>query len=311
MIRPILFALSLAVPAAAEPGLTAVPFLQRALGARASGMGSAFVAVQDSIDSMQYNPGALGTLRAPSLTSTYLNGFGSTTYGFLGYAHPSRYGTFATGALYYNAGSIDLNLSNGTTGRVTAEEDTAWTLSYALALTRRLSLGATYRFLRLSLAETAHATSSQSDLGVLWSPPIKYLSLGAAYQYLGPDIRFENVGDPSPKTLRYGLALRFPDINAKRIDPSVDLDAFDTTVAADMVQTLHEKKSPRMGAEFGLRPALLTRVAIRTGWIFNRDSESFTFGAGLQHGDLSFDYAFGRARDLDNAQQLTLTYRFN
>lgn len=297
-------------PSRAEPGLTAAAFLQRTVGARSAGMGSAFAAVPGSMDSLQYNPAGLATLHKGSLSSTYINGFGGTDLGSVAYGHPFRWGTLAAGALYYNAGAIDLNLSDGTRGRVTAEEDMAWTLSYAATPIPRLDVGATYRFLRMELAETARATSSQGDFGAIWRTPLGGLSLGAAYQYLGPDIRFEDAGDPPPKTFRYGASYRFPALDPSRVDPSVDLQAFDMTLAADMVQTLHEKASPRAGAEFGLQPALMTRAALRFGWVFGRDAESFSFGVGLRQGRFSLDYAFGGTRALGNLQQVTLGFSF-
>ncbi|MFH1725164.1 MAG: PorV/PorQ family protein [Elusimicrobiota bacterium] len=298
--------------AEAEPGRTAAPFLQRALGAQAAGMGNAFVAVPGRADAIQYNPAAAATLDRKTLSSTYLNGFGGTTHGFLGYAHPVPHGTLAAGVLYFNAGRIDLNLSDGTRGRVTAGEDSAWTLSYAARLGSRLSLGATYRFVRLELAETVHATTSQGDFGLLWKVPgpLRGLSAGAAYQYWGPDITFEEVGDPAPRTLRYGLAYHFPEVSTKRIDPSVDLEEFDMTLTTDVIEVRHEKRSPRLGVELGLTPSFMNRIAIRFGWVFERAGESHTIGVGLRHRGVRFDYAFGGSPELGNLQQLSLTLTF-
>ncbi len=311
LLFPVLLVLAAARPAGAEPGRTAAPFLQRTLGARASGMGTAFAAVLWGIDSVQYNPAALSTLSRPTLTSTYLNGFGGTNHSFIAYGQPlGRFGTLAPSLVYFDAGAIDLNLSDGTTGRVKAEEDIAWALSYALRLAYGLHLGATYRFVRINLAETADASTTQGDFGALWETPLKGLSVGGAYQYLGPDIKFEEAGDPPPKTLRYGIAYHFPDVDPTKIDPSVDLEEFDMTLALDQVHTLHERLSPRFGMEVGLKPSYSSRVAIRTGWIVGRDTESFTFGLGFRSGKISFDYAFGRGKDVGHLQQFSLTVAF-
>lgn len=313
-MRRILLALVLlaaAGPAAAESGRTAAPFLQRALGARASGMGTAFAAVRWSLDSVQYNPAALSTLARPTLTSTYLNGFGGTNHSFIAYGQPlGRFGTLAPSLVYFDAGAIDLNLSDGTTGRVSAETDLAWALSYAVRTVFGIHVGATYRFIRINLAETVSATTTQGDFGALWETPLKGLSVGGAYQYVGPDITFEEVGDPPPRTFRYGLAYHFPDIDPTVIDPSVDLEEFDMTLALDQVHTLHERLSPRFGVEVGLKPSYISRVALRTGWVVGRDAESFTFGLGFSSGKLRLDYAFGRGKDVGHLQQFSLTIAF-
>lgn len=303
--------LLLAAPGAhAESGLTAAAFLQRPLGARAAAMGGAHAAVRDSSDSAQYNPAGLATVSSTTVTTTYLAGLADSRFGLLQAVHPTRFGTFSAGALYYTAGRVDLAFSNGTSRSVTAEENTAWTASYALRLLPGVWAGASYRFLRLRLAEEARATSSQMDLGGMVKLPLYGLCAGGSYQYLGPNITYEVDGDPPPRTVRYGLAFHFPDIDAKKLDPSVDLQAFDAIVAADMVHVLREKRSPRLGIELGLTPAMITRVATRFGWVMNRDSEAMTVGFGLEHGRLRFDFSFGRSRELDSVQQLSLTYHF-
>lgn len=305
-----LLLLAQAAPVAAEPGLTAVPFLKRPLGARAAAMGSAFTAVPGAIEAAQYNPAGLAALPAKSFTSTYLQSFGGTNYGYFAYGHPTRQGTLAAGVLYFNAGKIDLNLSDGTRGTVTAEEDTAFNFSYARDLPGGVSAGATYRRLRLSLAETARTSSNQGDFGLLWRAPLKGLSLGAAYQYLGPDITYEEAGDPPPRTLRYGAAYRVENIPISSLDSSIDVQYFDATLAADMVESLREKRSPRVGLEMGIEPAFMDRFAVRFGWVFERDAESFTFGLGCREGRFILDYAFGLARDFDPLQQLSLSFQF-
>lgn len=303
-------AAALAGPAAAEPGRTAAAFLQRTLGAGAAGMGSAFAAVTGRLDSLQYNPAGLAALERPTAASTYLKGFAGTGFGFLAYAHPTPVGTFSASALYYSAGDITLNLSDGTRDEVAAERDLAWSFGYALRPLPFLHLGAAYRFLRMDLAESAHATSSQGDFGGIVETPIKGLTLGAAYQYVGSDIRFEEAGDPPPKTWRYGAAYRLTGINPAALDPGVELQHFDATLAADMVQALHEERSPRVGIEMGLEPFYVSRVAVRFGWVFNRDSESFAFGMGFRQGSFGLDYAFSPADELGSLQHFTLSYRF-
>jgi hypothetical protein len=261
---------------------------------------------------MHYNPGALSTLTQKTFSSSYLKGFAGSTYGSLSYIHPFRYVALGAGALYYNAGPLELNLSDGTTGRVSAEENLAGLFSLSARLFPGFHVGGTYRFVRLELAETVHTTTSQGDFGALWRVPVPKvgLSLGGAYQYLGPDIKFEEAGDPPPRTLRYGLALHFPEVDPRVVDPSVDLSEFDMTLAADMVHSLHERESPRAGVELGMTPSYINRIAMRFGWVFGRDTESFTFGVGIQQGRFGLDYAFGEARALSSLQHLTLSVRF-
>ncbi|MFH2201968.1 MAG: PorV/PorQ family protein [Elusimicrobiota bacterium] len=299
-----------ALPAGAESGRTAAPFLQRPMGAQAAAMGTAFTAVQDRADSLQYNPAAAGTLTKKTFTSSYMKGLGGATHGYFVYAHPTALATFSASLLYFNAGRIYLNLSDGTQTTVTAEENTAYALSCGRHLTGGLHVGATYRFIQLELAETARATTSQTDFGFLWRAPWKGFSIGGAYQFLGPDITYESAGDPSPRTLRYGAAFRFPDIDPAKIDPSVDLQEFDLTVTLDNVHVLHEKITPRAGLEIGLTPPSAGRIALRSGWIFNRETEGLTFGVGFRQGIVGLDYAFGSNSAMGSLQHFTLSIVF-
>ena len=69
----ILILLSAAV-ASAQVGRTGVPFLLIAPGARAAGMGEAFIAIADDATSVHWNPAGLGHY---PLTGTWLNLEGS------------------------------------------------------------------------------------------------------------------------------------------------------------------------------------------------------------------------------------------
>lgn len=308
----LLAAALLTAPAArAEVGRTAAGFLKRSMGARAAAMGGAHAAVLDpGAEAPQHNPAGLARIPRRALSTSYLKGFGGVTHGNLAYAHPLPYGTLGAGLLYFNAGPIALNLSDGTKRTVTSEEDMAWTLSYGATVAYGLSVGATYRFVRMELAETASATSHQGDFGAQWRTPVKGLSLGAAYQYAGRAIVFEEAGDPPPRTVRYGAALRFPEVDAAKIDPSWDLAAFDMTLAGDMVQTLLEKPTPRAGVELGLTPSLMSRVAVRFGFVFNRFSEGLTLGLGFRTGRYSFDYGYGDAKEMKALSNVTFSIDF-
>lgn len=310
VLRSAALLLALARPSAAEPGQTAAPLLAKPLGARASAMGGAYTAVAGGTGSLQFNPAAPALLRRPELTTSYLAGIGGGNFGFLAYAHPTSLGTLSGGLEYFNAGKIELNLTGGKTGTVTAEQDTLVMLGYSANPLPSLSVGGTYKLLRTELAQTARADASLFDLGALWMSPWRGLSAGAAYLNIGPDIKFESIGDPPPRTARYGVAWKVDDLRAGGLDPSVSSVPLDLTLSADMVQVLREASSPRLGFELGILPAFVTRCALRFGWMFNEGPQSFTFGAGFQEGHLLFDYGFGVVKDFNPSQQFSLSYLF-
>lgn len=296
--------------AGAATAQTAAAFLQKPLGAEQASLGGAGTALYGRVSAEQYNPAANAFLAAPEASTALLLAPSGGQYGLLAYGHPTPLGTLTGSVVYFNAGSINLNLSSGERRTVTAEEDVAAGVSYAIAPLKELAIGGGARWVRLSLAETASASAALADFGALWRGygALGGLSAGVAYQHLGKDIRFEQTGDPPPRTIRYGLAYRTGVFPARRLDPGADADV-DATLLADAVKVLHEETAYRTGLELGLHPELMDRVALRLGWVFNRPGESFSFGVGVRRGRLLIDYALGSG-DLGMGHQVSLSARF-
>lgn len=297
---------------AGEGGVTALSVLERVLDGRAAGLGGAFAGVPAHIGALQYNPAGLAGIKKRSAAMTYTPGLGGGQIGLLSYAHPWKLGNGVLGGSvqYYNSGSINLNLSDGTTGKVTAEEDMAVQATYAFEPLPNLSLGSSFKFVRSELAEMAEATAALFDFGALWRAPIRGLSLGTAYQNFGPDIKYEEEGDPPPRTVRYGLSYLTPKIDSTRLDSSSDAGNMDFRFCADMVHALEQEPSPRLGVEMGLEPFVVNRVDVRVGWALNRVVDSMTFGVGFREGQFLLDYAVGPSRDLALTHQVTLSTTF-
>lgn len=305
----------LALPSAssaAEGGAAALSILERVLDGRAAGMGGAFAAVPGHIAALQYNPAGMAGIEKRAASMTFSPGLGGGQLGLLSYAQPLRLGRGVLGASvqYYNSGSMQLNLSDGTNAKVTAEEDIALQASYSFEPIPDLAAGASFKFVRSELAETASAAAALFDVGGLWRAPVQGLSFGAAYQNIGPDVKYEEVGDPPPRTARYGISYLTPQFDAHRIDPTSDAGNVDVRFTADMVHALEQEPSPRLGLEMGMEPFVLNRVALRMGYALNREVDSLTFGIGLREGRMVLDYAVGPSRDLTITHQFTLSTTF-
>ena len=300
----------LLLPAAglrAEPGTTAAPTLRRPLAARPVGMGESFTAVAGGIDSLGYNPAAPAGLARPEAAMTYLNGPAGDDFGFLGYSHPLPFATFTGGFVYYNAGRIDLNLSDGTRGLRTAQQDLVGLLSAAVPLGRGLSVGGTAKFYRFDLAQEVRASGFAGDLGALWRTPLKGLNLGASLQNAGPDVKYESAGDPLPTTARFGAAYDFSlaDLRYFR-EGGFGFNRF--LLTADGVKPRDSSNLlPNIGLETGMSFGEESGMALRFGYLFERDIPNFTLGAGFRQGRWRLDYAMGVGRaDVDVSHHVTL-----
>lgn len=298
-----------AAPAAAEPGLTAAPFLNAPMGARSSAMGQAFAAVPGGAESLNYNPGALAFEERFSVSASYMRGFGDVAHGFAAAPLPLGRFVFTPGLMYFNAGNMYLNLSSGVSGNVAAEVDTAAYASAAWRPTGRLGVGATLKYASLELAETASASALLYDAGVLYKAG-RGFSLGASLMNAGGDFKFETVGDPPPTVQRLGAAWRVEFTPPNLLDKDADLLYCAALLTADRVKARDEDAHYQAGLELDMDMAVGVHMAVRAGYLLDRPAEGFVFGFGLSDGDWSLDLAFDTGKAMNARQQATLGYRF-
>ncbi|OGS13049.1 MAG: hypothetical protein A2285_06910 [Elusimicrobia bacterium RIFOXYA12_FULL_57_11] len=311
-----IFCLSLALGAAgapraaAEAGLTAAPALNAPMGARSAAMGQASAAVPGSAESLNYNPGALAFTPGSNIFASYLSGFDYTGHGFM--AAPLKFGAFVftPGYLYFNGGSMNLNLSDGTTGKVTAEDDRTAYASGAWRPVKRLGLGATLKHTRIVLAETASASALNYDFGALYVLD-GGLSLGASYMNSGGGFKFEEKADPAPAVRRLGAAYRLELTPPNLLDPSTDLVFCEVLFTADWAGIYRERGYYQAGAELKMGMPMNLTLDLRAGYLLGRAAEGMTFGLGLGRDKWTFGYSLGAAKEINTRQQASLGYKFN
>jgi len=160
-----------------QVGTTGAEFLNTCLGARPSGMGNAFSAIADDVNTVLWNPAGLILLKRKEASFTYTNlstvfdvsGAGNMYDGFLGYAQPLKNDdTAAISLQYQEQGKIAYTTESP---EVIAEYNLganyAAILSYARKLSSSLSWGANLKFIQTKLwKKTGQAYAV--DLGGLY-----------------------------------------------------------------------------------------------------------------------------------------------
>ncbi|MBI3564295.1 MAG: PorV/PorQ family protein [Elusimicrobia bacterium] len=300
------------------PGTSAAAFLDLGYGARAIGMGEAFVSVADDAEAMHYNPAGLAY---PAFTidvkragkpyemmlseSLLVQDVQMTQVGLL----RRPYGFSFT---RLNLGGIEAR-----TAETTQADSTIGAADMALAFSaaRRVGgvgLGASGRFIQESIGSNS-ANAFALDLGALRRFEGAPVSVGVSLANLGTKMRFIEQSAPLPLTLRtgvtYGLTRSFPHAITLEVDAPRD----DSPVV-------------RFGAEYaGFGP-----LALRFGWRSNTSTQrtaalgknigttasglsdfyGMSMGAGLrtQYGD--FDYAIVPYGELGTAQRFAYSYAF-
>lgn len=302
MIQALLLAALLSGRAQAQAGLTGATTLRRPLSARSVAMADAFTAVSGGLASQGNNPAGLTGLKKPELRTTYTHGIIDDKFTFLSYGHPVGDLAMTAGLMYYDGGSIHLNLSDGTREKRKAAQDFVGVFGLAYAL-GPVSVGGQFKAMRMTLGESATATGGAADAGAQWRTPLAGLSLGASIINMGPDVKYENEGDPLPLTTRGGAAYTFV--------MSHETFAFsEFTVAADVVKTRDEETTGSAGLEMCMNIYEQSRLWLRFGTLFNREAGAFATGLGVREGRFSLDYAMGIMRRLSSVHHLTFGISF-
>lgn len=299
---------ALCAGAGAESGLTAAQILDTQIGARSAAMGRAFTAVPGGPESLGYNPGGLAFVRGRTLLAGYMKGFAGGGYGLLAAAIPAGRVVLTPGITYFNSGKMNISRSD-MNGQVTAEEDKVGYLSAALLPIRGLGVGIAAKYARLSLAETASASSFNYDVGALYGKE-KGLSLGAAYLNGGGNIKFEEKGDPPPKTARLGAAYKVIFDPPNALDPSTDLRFCSLLFSADWVRVLKERGYYQAGGELMMGMPYGFSMSLRFGYMPGRTSEGTVFGVGFAGDKWAFDYSAAPSKTLGSRQQAAVAYLF-
>jgi long-subunit fatty acid transport protein len=269
-------------------------------------MGGAYTAIADDVNAMAWNPAGLAVMGKRELGAMHAELAQQTRYDFVGYAQPSKYGTFAAGAVYLGHGSIEGRDANGAPTGSYGASDQAVSLGFASRMSSDFRLGTNVKYIRSSIAN-ASAQSFALDLGGQYAltgvggPGLPLL--GLAVQNIGPGMKFQDQTSQLPLTLAAGIGYRLP----------VGL-----TLAMDFKQRPHSHDSEfSVGTEY----ALLTNFALRAGYgttkSYNGASSGgfaalngFATGLGIKFHTYSLDYSFTPAGELGNVQRFSLGARF-
>ena len=300
-------ALALCAAASAETGRTGGVTLSRPLGARPVALADAFVAADGGLDSLTYNPAGTAALQGREMRLDYTHGIVDDSFSFAGYGQRFKSVTLAAGLAYYDAGTINLSLSNGQTGAVKAEQDWLAVFSAAAELAPGLSAGAAVKGYRFNLAEQATASGGAADRGGQWRTPLRGLALGAAVQNLGPDVKFEQDGDPLPRTVRAGAAYTLSLDPYNSADVALAFDRF--MITADAISVRDEALMAATGVEMRMPFGKSDSAALRVGYQFNSSVNGVSVGLGVRQGRFAFDYALGIEKSLGNAHHVSLGVR--
>lgn len=280
-------------------GTTGAQFLKVGIGARPLAMGNAFSALPDDANAINWNPGALGTIKERNATASYSSLFKDQNQGFVAYAHPmeQEMGTLALGLNYLTVSKIEKRAGDTEDPDSTfSNQNFALSLSYGKAeVAPGVSLGGNLKYVRVSL-DSFSGNAVALDVGGLYKTPVDNLTAGLSVQNLGTKIG----PDPLPLAFKGGAAYKMFE---QKLALAADVD----WLAVDQRAYLD------LGAEYWVQKIL----AVRAGYQLGRGRDQlgsslvgFGAGMGIKHERFSLDYAFVPFGDLGDTHRMTVGMRF-
>ena len=206
----------------------AVLFLLISPGARASGMGEAFVALADDATAVFWNPAGLAFQKGKEISlmhANWLPQFGSDLfYEFGAYKQSIEgIGTIGLNVTYLNLGKqfITGEGSPDVLGEFSSYEF-AVSASYGTLISENWGVGLGLRYIRSNLSDVGagaekgdgKANAFAFDVSTLYKVPfVPKLSLGLNLSNMGPKITYIDAAqaDPLPTNLKVGFAYRLVD----------------------------------------------------------------------------------------------------
>ncbi|PIP13827.1 MAG: hypothetical protein COX49_01065 [bacterium (Candidatus Stahlbacteria) CG23_combo_of_CG06-09_8_20_14_all_40_9] len=312
-------------------GTTAAPFLEIDVGARAIGMGGAFVAVADDATAIFWNPAGLSRLGRNEMIFNHTKWLADINFDFFGgILSVGNYGIVGISMTSLSTADMEVRTVDEPegTGELFSVGSMALGLSYAKNLTDRFSIGFNTKYIQEKIWHMT-ASSFAIDFGTLFITQFNDIKIGMNISNFGMDMRLSGRDvmvyhdiDPTimgnneltaanlvtdgwslPLTFRAGIAMDL--LKTKNSRLTADIDAVHPN---DNTEYLN----------IGMEYVFNNLFSLRGGYsaLFKRDSEEgLTFGAGIESyiGKmvlLKVDYAFTDFDRLGNTHRISLGIGF-
>lgn len=268
----LLLALSVSfMTAGNRSGVVSEQFLKIPVSARAVGIGGAQVAVAEGVSSIGFNPAGMMSVNDLGVGMTYTSWFADVQHSFIGVVKNFP-GIGAVGASVIMLVTDDMiettNLAPEGTGRKFRASDYAFSLAYARQVTDQFRVGINGKYIRSYLYNAEVGASSFAfDIGTLYHIPMLKSHIGVSLTNIGKDIKFIQEQYSLPTALRFGILV---DVIKE------DYNQLITTMQISRLNDADEQYN--FGAEYTFNNFL----ALRAGWKFAYDHESFTGGFGVK-----------------------------
>ena len=282
-------------------------FLKIGIGARATGMGGAFVSVADDVSSIYWTPAGIARINGSAVSLNHLSWPADIALDQAAYVFSLGFmpGTLAVGARALTIDDMpvrDVTHPDGT-GQTFDAGDMAFTLTYARSLTDKFSTGVNFNWIHSGLADYSDNTVA-FDFGTLYDTGFRSLKIGMAIQSIGADFKF--VDDPESDSVKLPILFRVGmSMNVYSSGQHSLLSAAEFSHPPDNSERLN------WGGEYAFRNFFF----LRGGYNFNYDSEALAGGLGVKFPvsgstEARLDYSYTDMQILGAAHRISLDLGF-
>jgi hypothetical protein len=312
-------------------GTTAAPFLSIGQGARAIGMGSAYVAITDDPTALYWNPAGITKVQGFGFVVDHTTWIADINYNFMALTY--NLGNFGTIGASFTISDVDeMNVTTveepDGTGEVFGVTDAVFSLAWAIDLTDNFSIGFNPKYIHQSIWRMS-ASAIALDLGVKYVTPFDGAILAMSITNFGPKMQLSGATtqvlyDPDPNTSG----------NNSSVVANIQTDTWDLpltfrvgvgyqplkledntiTVSLDALHLSDNYESVNVGAEYCYADFISLRAGYKS--LFLPDSEeSFSLGFGLKQlvmGNIALkvDYAYQDFGRLSSIQKFSFGITF-
>jgi opacity protein-like surface antigen len=312
-------------------GTTGATFLELGVGARAIGMGSAFVATANDVTALYWNPAGLARLNSSEATFMHANWFVDAAFDYASLA--LSLGSTGTLAVQFTSLSVSQEpvrtiLQPEGTGELFDGGSVALGLGYAYNITDHVSLGIGAKYINETIWHSS-ASGFAMDIGTLFVTSFNGLRIGMSIANFGTKMRMSGsdaavLVDPDPTkagnnekiparydTETWDLPLIF------RV--GVAMEVFETadhrfTLAVDANHPNDNTEYLNVGGEYSFDDTFFARAGYANAFVKDGETD-LTLGFGVKYAlsagtAAKADYSYSRFGVLGNIQRIQVSVTF-
>ncbi len=316
-------------------GTTAGNFLLLEVGAKAIGMGGAFVGVTDDASALYWNPGGMALMKKPTAQYQISKMYADIDHHFAGIIFPlGSSDNLGIMINYMNIGTMDVTTIEEPegTGETFTASNLAIGLTYGRQLTDRVYVGFTAKYIYEKIwLEYAHGFAF--DLGTVYNIEESGIRIGMNIVNLGPDMGISGgphlsfyrqkpddyPGSPQPEsnlaTETFPLPLSFS------VGVSAVIIGRNTTWIQNadhkvqLAASANDSFDAPFRANLGVEYSWNELFSVRGGYRINYDTQKYSVGFGLDFSqfttvNLKLDYVWVDYGDLSSINVWSLEFEF-